>query len=99
MNPPSEKSRPVAVAGAKLAARDRDEVEQPPEPEAAEGDELEDPGADLARVKPVGAEHAERNAESEGDGPGFLGRGIHSTEVTTPGAVVQFGASEFRNGV
>lgn len=44
---------------------DHDEVDQRPDAEAAEGDQLQDAGADLADVEAVRAEAAEKEAQQE----------------------------------
>src|SRR5688572_22504341 len=52
---------PLLVA--KLAGNEHDEIDQPPDAEAAAGDEHEDSGRVLADVEAVGAEHTNEQAE------------------------------------
>src|ERR1043165_5399851 len=53
------------VAGLVLerADDDQDEVDQHPDAEPPEGDQLQDPGADLADIEAVNAEKAEEQAQ------------------------------------
>src|SRR5262245_33668501 len=55
-----------AVAIRELADGDQDEVDQRPDAEAAQRDELQDTGADLAHVEAMDAEEAEEEAQQDG---------------------------------
>ena len=54
------------------AGQRNDEVDEGPDAESAEGDELEDTGTDLAQVEAVDAESAEQPRQQPGSDEGFL---------------------------
>ena len=60
----SERATPLVGHGAR---GDENDVDDPPDAEAAGGDELEEAGADLAEVEAVDAERAEQNGQKQGN--------------------------------
>src|SRR5690606_1029178 len=56
----------VALLIGEGADGDHDQVDQRPDAQAAEGDDLQDAGADLADVEAVDAKHAEEEAQQKG---------------------------------
>ena len=57
----------IAILVGELADDNQDEVNDRPEAEAAEGQQLRDTGADFSRVEPVGAEAPQKKAQQERD--------------------------------
>src|SRR5262249_38390268 len=60
--------------GGESAEEDYEEVEKPPQGESAQGEELQQPGRNLADVEAVKAEQSEEEAEKEGGELSFLAR-------------------------
>ena len=63
---------PLVVGVAEAPDEDHEQVDEPPDAESAEGDELQEGGAGLAHVEAVSAEVAEEPAEQQGDETGLL---------------------------
>src|SRR5687768_4851005 len=65
---------PIPFLVLELSAHEHDQVDEHPDPEAAERDELKDACPDLADVEAVRAEHAEEEAEQSGGQDALVGR-------------------------
>jgi len=62
----------LALGVLQFVGEDQDEVDDVPDAEAAEGDELQDAQAGVPQVEPVDAEFAQEEGEQECGQPLFL---------------------------
>jgi hypothetical protein len=62
----------LAVFVVEVAGHDRDKVHEIADEEAAEGEQPDKSGPDLADIEPVAPEHPEICAQQKRDEPGFL---------------------------
>jgi hypothetical protein len=77
---------------AKRTREDQDHVDQPPDSESADRDELKNPSADLSDIEPMRAEDADEEAEEGGGQDALVGLergacGLHSAAILHGAAV------------